>query len=76
MNLFYSFFFVRSRTEEPGFKSFAAVLPNAALYRSTRDEVIIIMGVHVDDGLLGCNVDSELDIFAAEFERHVRKATV
>jgi hypothetical protein len=34
------------------------------------------MGVHVDDGLLGCNVDSELDIFASEFERHVCKATV
>jgi hypothetical protein len=45
-------------------------------YRRTRDEFIIIKGVHVDDGLLGCNVDSELDIFVAEFERHVRKATV
>jgi hypothetical protein len=46
------------------------------LYTRLRNEVFIILGVHVDDGLMGCNKDSEFDLFLTEFNEHVTKSTI
>jgi hypothetical protein len=45
------------------------------LYTRLRNEVFIILGVHVDDGLMGCNKDSEFDLFLTEFN-DVTKSTI
>jgi hypothetical protein len=46
------------------------------LYTRTRKGVFILLGVHVDDGLMGCSHDAELNIFLAEFKEHVTDATI
>ena len=46
------------------------------LYSRERAGVHILLGVHVDDGLMGCSHDEEFDIFLAEFKEHVREATI
>ncbi len=46
------------------------------LYSRDCAGVHILLGVHVDDGLMGCSHDEEFDIFLAEFKEHVREATI
>jgi hypothetical protein len=46
------------------------------LYTRTRKGVFILLGVHVDDGLMGCSHDAEFDIFLAEFKEQVTDATI
>eukprot|EP01034_Spumella_vulgaris_P032431 gene32431-biopygen27626 len=46
------------------------------LYKRLRNEVLIIMSIHVDDGLMGCSHEAEFDDFIKEFEKHVEHATV
>jgi hypothetical protein len=46
------------------------------LYLRYRNGVTILLGVHVDDGLLGCSHDAEFDVFLAEFKEHVRQAKI
>jgi hypothetical protein len=41
------------------------------LYKRCREDVEIILGVHVDDGLMGCNKQDEFDVFITEFNKHV-----
>jgi hypothetical protein len=57
-------------SDHHGFRS----LP--CLYLRYRNEVTILLGVHVDDGLLGCSHDAEFDIFLAQFKLHVRQAKI
>ncbi len=37
------------------------------LYTRLRNKVFIILGVHVDDGLMGCNQETEFELFLTEF---------
>jgi hypothetical protein len=46
------------------------------LYIRRREGVFIILGVHVDDGLMGCNNQAEFVLFQTELKAHVRNATV
>jgi hypothetical protein len=46
------------------------------LYTRLREGVFIVLGVHVDDGLMGCSHEKEFDIFIEEFKLHVRNATI
>jgi hypothetical protein len=46
------------------------------LYKRVKEAVTILLGVHVDDGLMGCSDDAAFDQFFEEFERHVQKATI
>ncbi len=46
------------------------------LYLRYRNGVTILLGVHVDDGLLGCSHEAEFDVFLIEFKEHVRQAKI
>ena len=46
------------------------------LYKRERKGVFIMLGVHVDDGLMGCSHKAEFKTFQEEFMRHVTNATV
>ncbi len=46
------------------------------MYTRTRKGVFILLGVHVDDELVGCSHNAEFDIFLAEFKEHVTDATI
>jgi hypothetical protein len=46
------------------------------LYSRLREGVFIVLGVHVDDGLMGCSHEAEFEIFLTEFKQYVRQATI
>jgi hypothetical protein len=46
------------------------------LYTRLREGVFIVLGVHVDDGLMGCSHFAELQVFLEEFKMHVRNASI
>lgn len=46
------------------------------IYMKIINGIYLIIVVHVDDGLMGCNDAHEFDIFIVQFQQHVRKATV
>eukprot|EP01034_Spumella_vulgaris_P047276 gene47276-biopygen5902 len=46
------------------------------LYKRDRMGIKIVLGVHVDDGLMGCNKIAEFKIFIDEFNQHVQAVNI
>jgi hypothetical protein len=55
---------------------FVRCLVHPCLYTRLRNKVFIILGAHVDDGLMGCNQETGFELFLTELNEHVTKSTI